>query len=295
MDLRNLKHVVALAKTLNYLRAGEAIGLSQSALTRSIQAVERECRVKLFDRSRGGVQLTRHGLAFVERAETLLAGADDLAGFMQRAAGAEEGDMPFGIEPLPARALLPAVLSPLIVANPNMRNRVLIRSIEALWEQLKAGEIDFFISAQGRTPFNPRVRAAPLGTFPLSCLVRAGHPALLDDKDEGPYPVLLAGEAGAFEQLSPRLQRLISGPRHIIEDYDILAKILENSDAILISSRFAVQEEMKQGLICELADKRHAPGMIQIMMYSLENKSLSPAAFKLKKSFQDKMRSVTMR
>jgi len=295
MDLRNLRHLVALARTLNYVRAGETIGLSQSALTRSIQSIERECRVKLFDRSRGGVQLTRHGQAFVERAEALLAGADDLTSFIQRVAGAEEGDMPFGIEPLPARALLPSVLAPSIAANPNMRNHVLIRSIEALWELLRAGEIDFFISARGRIPFNPRVRTAPLGAFPLSFLVRAGHPALQDDQDAGPYPVLLAGEAGAINQVSPRLQQLISGPRHIVEDYDILAKLLENSNAILISSIFAVQEEMRRGLIRELVDKDHESVSIQIMMYSLENKSLSPAALKLRRAFQDKMREITTR
>lgn len=293
IELRSLRHVVALAGTLNYVRAGESIGLSQSALTRSIQAVESRCGMQLFDRDRGGVRLTRAGRAFVERAKVLLANAEDIAAFVQRASEGEEGDLPFGIEPMPARALLPAVLAPSLAVTPNMRNRVLVRCIDALWDLLKDGEIDFFISAVSPLPAALTIRTKVLGTFPLSFLVRAGHPALSDRRDHGPYPVLLAGEANSFGDLPPRLGSLISGPRHIVEDYEILAKLLVGSDAILISSSLAAREEVAQGSIIELPyDDQRRPPMMPIVMHSLERRSLSPSALKLQAAFERELRTL---
>lgn len=296
MELRNLRHVVALARTLNYVRAGEELGLSQSALTRSIQAIERQTGVRLFDRDRGGVHLTRQGRIFVDRATIILADADALHASMQQAANGEEGEVPFGIEPLPARVLLPAILSQSLDQSPGLRNRVLIRSIEALWSLLIAGDIDFFISAEGRVPDHPPTRIASLGSFPLSLLVRAGHPALNRTYAARPYPVLLAGDAGQFEHLPQTLRDLIAGPRHIVEDYDLLAKLTETSDAILIASSFAVQQEIAEGRIHEiLPPDDYMPARIRIVMYSLERRSLPPAAQKLKHAFQRQMQLLAQR
>ena len=56
MDLRRLSHVVALADTLHFARAAEAAHLSQPAFSRSIQAIESDLRIRLFDRDVGDVR-----------------------------------------------------------------------------------------------------------------------------------------------------------------------------------------------------------------------------------------------
>ena len=53
MNLRRLNHVVALADTLHFARAAEAAHLSQPAFSRSIQAIESELGIRLFDRDVG--------------------------------------------------------------------------------------------------------------------------------------------------------------------------------------------------------------------------------------------------
>ena len=42
LQLRSLQHLVVLAGRLNFARAAEDVGISQSALSRSIQALERQ-------------------------------------------------------------------------------------------------------------------------------------------------------------------------------------------------------------------------------------------------------------
>ena len=78
MDLRQLRHAVTLGKLLNYTKAAQELGLTQSALSRSIQAIEERVQVRLFDRDRGGVRLTELGRLYIARANTLLREAEEL-------------------------------------------------------------------------------------------------------------------------------------------------------------------------------------------------------------------------
>ena len=71
MDLRRLRHVLALAEAGNYLRAAEAMHISQSALSRSIQSLEATLGVTLFDRSNRRVEPTEFGRLLIEHAMKL--------------------------------------------------------------------------------------------------------------------------------------------------------------------------------------------------------------------------------
>jgi DNA-binding transcriptional LysR family regulator len=61
MDLKNFRHALALAEAGNFVRAAQLVHLTQSALSRSIQALERDLGVQLFDRISGGIKPTAAG------------------------------------------------------------------------------------------------------------------------------------------------------------------------------------------------------------------------------------------
>ena len=67
LELRHMRHVIALAEHGSFARAATALGLSQSALSRSIQSVEREVGSSLFVRTANGVEPTDSGRVFVAR------------------------------------------------------------------------------------------------------------------------------------------------------------------------------------------------------------------------------------
>ncbi|MEJ0048830.1 MAG: LysR family transcriptional regulator [Rhodospirillales bacterium] len=50
MDLKKLGHAVVLEEERNFARAAARVHITQSALSRSIQALEAELGVRLFDR-----------------------------------------------------------------------------------------------------------------------------------------------------------------------------------------------------------------------------------------------------
>lgn len=77
MEIRNLRHFVAVADTLNFRLAAERLHLTQPALTRSITSLERQLGVGLFHRDTRQVALTAEGADLLTRARQLLAGVDD--------------------------------------------------------------------------------------------------------------------------------------------------------------------------------------------------------------------------
>lgn len=71
-SLRQLRVFVAVSRYGSFSRAGEAIGLSQSAVSHSMKELEVEMGVRLLDRTTREVALTDAGLRLANRVEPLL-------------------------------------------------------------------------------------------------------------------------------------------------------------------------------------------------------------------------------
>src|SRR5262245_36404192 len=76
-DLYELKLFHLVAEHRNFTRAGQAAGLTQSAITRQIQRMEEKLGLKLFDRSTRHVRLTLEGAALHARSGLILAEVDN--------------------------------------------------------------------------------------------------------------------------------------------------------------------------------------------------------------------------
>ncbi len=73
MEFRLLEQLIGIADAGTLARAGEALHISQPALTRSMQKLERELGVHLFQRTGNRMILTETGTQAVEKAHRLLA------------------------------------------------------------------------------------------------------------------------------------------------------------------------------------------------------------------------------
>jgi DNA-binding transcriptional LysR family regulator len=285
LDLRSLSYLLALARRANYARAADDLGISQPALTRAIQALERQLGMRLFDRDRSGVTPTPQGADFIERANVLVANARDLERQTALAATGASGRVRFGIAPMPARALLAEALTRQIEMAAELTNDVVVRNVEALWPLLIAGDIEFFVSAEGQIPQSPPVRAETLGTFPTGLIVRSGHPLLADPCCGRAFPMLISSRSGfrAAEDFHDNVQL----PPHVVEDFETMAILTASTDAIWICSPFAVRSELLNGTLQELPRPGGEASDMRIVMYSLDRRSQSPAARALKDLFRD--------
>lgn len=72
MELRQLKYFVTVAETKGLTAAVETLFIAQPALSQSIKQLEEELGIKLFNRSRKGMELTSAGSAFLVHANSIL-------------------------------------------------------------------------------------------------------------------------------------------------------------------------------------------------------------------------------
>ena len=107
LKLRRLHHLVLLADELNFARAAEIACLSQSAFSRSIQALEESLALRLFDRGLRYVRLTAAGHRVVIRARRLLASTNDLQREVDMLRRGDLGDVAVGSAPSPRRRSFP--------------------------------------------------------------------------------------------------------------------------------------------------------------------------------------------
>ena len=77
VNLEQLEQLVAFADEGTITRAADALMISQPALTRSLQKLETELDIQLFDRQKNKTTLTETGRYTVEQARALLAQAED--------------------------------------------------------------------------------------------------------------------------------------------------------------------------------------------------------------------------
>lgn len=88
-ELRHLRYFAAVAEDLNFSTAARRLYVSQQALSRTIQQLERQVGVKLLDRTTRSVKLTAAGSATLPAARRAIAAADDAVAQARRAARGE--------------------------------------------------------------------------------------------------------------------------------------------------------------------------------------------------------------
>jgi DNA-binding transcriptional LysR family regulator len=299
LELRRLRYLVVLAKRLSYSRAAEELGLSQSALSRAIQSLERELEVRLFDRDRAGVILTEQGRWIVEKAEELLTIATDFEHQVGFVARGEEGRTRFGISPVPASALLPA-LAPRLREMPGFAHEVTVSEVEALWLQLALGEIEFMICSEWTSawpiPDAMPVRKESLGQFPMSLVGRQGHPLLAGQDDQKLFPLLISNRVGLSSPTTVALRERLASSVQIISDLAAARALIGATDAIWLATSFVVADELVDGVLVELPMPIEVNNpSFEVFMYSLVRRTKSPSVIEIEDLFRRQIRKLASR
>jgi DNA-binding transcriptional LysR family regulator len=276
MELRAVRHVVTLARLLSYTKAARELNVTQSGLTRSIQQFEDRAGVRLFDRDRGGVRLTQVGREFVARAEPVLQDAEDLALVLQKAAAGEQGKISIGMAPMPAKSLLPELISGAINSRPNVRFDVSVREADSLLQLLLAEEIDFFVCLAGQLAPPARVIETKIAKFPMSLLVRAEHPLVSGgDIKQRRFPLIMSAHVAFPHDSRMLLEPYVDvDPVLIASDLHLLSRVTQDTDSVWLSSYLAAAEEIRDGTLVEWPAFRGVE--TSILLYRLERRTLSP-------------------
>jgi LysR family transcriptional regulator of abg operon len=145
MKFNHLRDVLAVAECGSVRAASRKLGLAQSALTRSIQELEKELGALLFERGVKGTKLTTLGERFIRRAHTIRAEMRRVSEDMSQLQGGTHGSINVALSNVPHLALLPTALPLFRERYPNVQLQIrdaLFRTVET---ELRDGVLDCYI------------------------------------------------------------------------------------------------------------------------------------------------------
>ncbi len=174
MELRHLQHFVAVAEDQHFTRAAERLMVSQSGLSASIRALERELQAPLFVRTTRHVTLTEAGRALLGEAERVLAGVRAAQEAVAAVQGVLRGRLALGTEQCIAGVRVPRLLAAFRERHPEVEIRLRQAGSAQLVDEVAAGRLDLaFAVTSGELPGG--VRTVPLASEPMTVLCHPAH------------------------------------------------------------------------------------------------------------------------
>lgn len=176
MDIRKLRHALGLVEHLSFSRASIEVNLSQPALSRSIQALEAELGVPLFDRVSTGVELTPYGEVFAERARRILAETNELHRDIELVRRGEFGEISLGFGPTAAALLKGPLLAHFASTRPQLRLTLKGGTYEELLRLLLDERIDVFFGDAALLSYRHDLLVDSLPSWPSAFFCASTHP-----------------------------------------------------------------------------------------------------------------------
>jgi len=176
LDLKLVHYARTLGQHRNFGRAAEALDLSQPALSRSIARLEAELGVRLFDRTRQGVEPTAFGERFLERGAQLLVEATRLEREISQTRDSEGGVLRVGAGPYAADMSVGPALGRLMARYPRLRIELQTGDWRDIVRGLLQGELDLAVVELSTIERDSKLVTEPLPGHPAVFVCRVGHP-----------------------------------------------------------------------------------------------------------------------
>jgi DNA-binding transcriptional LysR family regulator len=261
LELQQLRQVIALAEHGSFVRAAAALHISQPALSRSIQNLERRFGSELFVRSSSGAAPTDLGRLYIERARDVLRMADELDHEAVTHGTMGAGRIAVGGGPFPSESVLGPAAVRFIEQFPRMSVQLHARDWDELLRELRSRELDFFVAETSTLQREPDLDITPMPSAHSVYLVaRTGHPLAsrshVEVADALPWPFVTPSRIPP-RVLDPMLaahraatqQRGVQRPFPAIQCNGLapVKRILATSDAVTGSILSCIATELESG------------------------------------------------
>jgi DNA-binding transcriptional LysR family regulator len=287
IELRHLRHVLTLGTVGCFSKASRLLGIGQSALTRSIQSLERELGLRLFERAREGVVATPAGELFLERAEKLSRDLIELRRDLERAGPCDARCVRVGAGAIPRVRLVPRALATLSRRLPTARVELVLGSPPELIRALLLDDLELFVGECGEASRDPRLEVVQLAPRPAIWVCRAGHPlarrSRIALRDVARFPLAMP----AIPSRLPGVVQALSETGWVeCNDAFTLKEMLADSDFVGLQLHEVVERDLREGRIVTLPVEGPMPvGLPGIVWF--QGKRLSPVASALIEALRD--------
>lgn len=229
MSLRRLRILRAIALHGSFARAGESMGLTQSAVSLQVKEMEAEFGTRLFDRTRRYPTLTETGRIVLAKAEEVLGLYDGIAQDLSNERSLA-GRLRIGAIQTALSGPLPNSLIALNRTHPRVRVHVSAGMSAELASKVAAGDLDAAVTTEPVRPHPADLVWTPLYADRFWVIAPAGN----DDKNarelllQFPF-IRFDGRAWAGRMVERELRRLSIPVREemVLDSQEVIIKMVE--------------------------------------------------------------------
>lgn len=147
MNFRQIEAFQAVMACGTVTRAAEVLRVSQPAVSRLLDQLERSTKLKLFERNRGRIRATPEGLAFHEEVQKAFTGLERLRFAAENIRSFSAGTLRVASLPVLGHAFMPSVIGRFNARHPAVTVLLHIRSSEAVKALVASGQFDVGFAA----------------------------------------------------------------------------------------------------------------------------------------------------
>jgi LysR family transcriptional regulator, low CO2-responsive transcriptional regulator len=257
-------HQLRIFKTVfdlqGFTRAGDALALTQSAVTHHIQALARSVGHPLLEPARGSIELTPVGRALYERAGRILALVKETGDAIDDLAGLRTGEVRVVGDTTVGIYVLPDALASFHRAHPELELSLEVGNRARVRELLLSGEADLGVA--GRLWEDGLLRAEPLLENQLMCFSAPDHPLVAREPLEPAAlmdgPLLLREPGSGTRESAEAILRehgVEPVPAMQMASNGALKRAVARGLGVTVLSTYAVTLELAQGVLHPLRVK----------------------------------------
>lgn len=251
MEISYIKEFIVLAQTGQYVLASKQLFISQSTLSRHIQALEKELGIKLFVRTTREVALSQEGRLFLPFARNIADNANAFVGELSKLQEKKEQTSSIGIVHDPEKWNVTQYIDEFLTAYPDISFNFVESSLAELKEKLLNGELH--VVTMAFTPWQTIPKNFVLGGVSrLVAVMSKSHPLAYKDslslQDLKEEPLCVPFEKSytynyfmhAMKQQGVSPNIIYKGNSHGIND------LIKSKRSILIQDQKLIQDKLTE-------------------------------------------------
>ena len=244
MDLKWLRYLQAIIDTGSFAAAAQLVGVSQPAITKAMQGLERKLGVVLFVKVGRKKLATPAAVLAAQRTAELQGRINDLVRMPSspQEDAVAQGHATLKVGMAPAAALLygPAIERVWRTYEPEGLFQIFVANVPEMLASLHSKQLDFVIAPQPRRHHSAGLQRHLLHTSTPTIFARVGHPLAgatsLTEIAQANWAVAgHAGTAGRVIEEAHRVRRL-AAPKIMVQcaDYPALLNLVAQSDLLCV-------------------------------------------------------------
>jgi DNA-binding transcriptional LysR family regulator len=172
-SLRQMRALVALAKTGSFTLAADHLNLTQSALSGQIKELEQTLGVRVVERTTRKAQLSELGRELTPLFEKMLQDLDRAMADIASRKALKQGMVRIAAPQMLSCTLLPEAIAAYRARYPDVQVRLADSPVEQVSARVFSGEVDFGIGPERDA--TTEIEAQPLFEMPFVVVFPAGH------------------------------------------------------------------------------------------------------------------------